>query len=598
MTDVAPAAAATGISMANQDAVAITPLPQKEAPSLVMDGAHLKDAEICLSATSVPTELVSPAVLSTSDGEASKGTTAETVTRMVDEIKGILNSSPSKIPVRKGSGGATSSFTLDDKNAPPPAPTESDVSPSKRKSVSPSQKDEIAHRLYAKAMELKEKRDNLYRQPKEECTFKPTINRTASKREDSSEKDRFLALHEQAEDMARRKEELKQSLEAQFTYKPEISNLSRRLSARHDTDVSKSTSRVEELYKNHQEIEAKREEKKKELEKKDAVECTFQPKINKKTKSPPKQPLYDAELLKQKRLEKERKKAELEMTECSFKPQTSAKGKTNDKSFFDRLQEANKKKVERLEALRKAKEERIEQEATFRPAINDSKVKASKAMEKVPFHERLFNKELLQSQAVEREQKKIELESQECTFKPEIIIAPTVSLERRGSIFNRLFEETKKKQEMLELAEQEKLKKEMEECTFKPQVLVDPALILKEVPQEPVWERLSNDKKQILEDREKRKEELEQQGCTFKPNILGNGCESTRRLSMRRPSSPTLQRSPSKSVEKPTDAIEQGASSEATSPSVTGVDDSEPKAILTNLDSWAASFEEKMQQLQ
>ncbi|RHY19334.1 hypothetical protein DYB32_010240 [Aphanomyces invadans] len=531
---------------------------------------------------------------------------------MVDEIKGILNSSPSKIPVRKGSGGATSSFTLDNKNAPPPAPTESDVSPSKRKSVSPSQKDEIAHRLYAKAMELKEKRDNLYRQPKEECTFKPTINRTASKREDSSDKDRFLALHEQAEDMARRKEELKQSLEAQFTYKPEISNLSRRLSARHDTDVSKSTSRVEELYKNHQEIEAKREEKKKELEKKDAVECTFQPKINKKTKSPPKQPLYDAELLKQKRLEKERKKAELEMAECSFKPQTSAKGKTNDKSFFDRLQEANKKKVERLEALRKAKEERIEQETTFRPAINDSKVKAAKAMEKVPFHERLFNKELLHSQAVEREQKKIELESQECTFKPEIIIAPTVSLDRRGSIFN-----TKKKQEMLELAEQEKLKKEMEECTFKPQVLVDPALILKEVPQEPVWERLSNDKKQILEDREKRKEELEQQGCTFKPNILGNGCESTRRLSMRRPSSPTLQvillnpwiveddadlcvtqRSPSKSVEKPTDAIEQGASSEATSPSVTGVDDSEPKAILTNLDSWAASFEEKMQQLQ
>ncbi|RHY70895.1 hypothetical protein DYB30_008690 [Aphanomyces astaci] len=605
MTDVSAAAAT--ISMDPQGAVAVTPLPQDASGPLGADVTSLKDAAAGHD-TPIPTELVSPAVLSTLDG-SSDDIPVEKMSHMVEEIKDILTLSPSKIPVRKAA--SPSKFELDMEHTPPPAPMGAEVSPAKRKSMSPSQKDDMANRLYSKAMELKEKRDNLYRQPKEECTFKPTINRTPSKREDATEKDRFLALHEQAEDMARRKEELKQNLEAQFTYKPEISTLSRRLSARHDTDVSKSTSRVEELYKNHQEIEAKREEKKKELEKKDAVECTFQPKINKKTKSPPKQqPLYDADLQKQKRLEKERKKAELEMAECSFKPHTTAtaKGKAagGDKSFFDRLHEADKKKNERLDALRKAKEDKLVQESTFRPAINEPKhhpnaAKAANKPDKVPFHERLFNKELQQTQAVEREQKKLDLESQVCTFKPEILAAPTTAgLERRGSIFDRLYDETKKKQEMLDLAEQEKLKKEMEECTFKPQVLVDPAIILKDLPTEPVWERLSNDKKQILEDREKRKEQLEQKECTFKPNIQGSAAESNRRMSLRRPSSPTLQRSPSKCVDKPVDAAEvQGVEGQVEPlTSVTGADNSESKAILNNYDNWAATLEEKMLQLQ
>ncbi|KAH9095893.1 hypothetical protein Ae201684P_010103 [Aphanomyces euteiches] len=148
---------------------------------------------------------------------------------------------------------------------------------------------------------------------------------------------------------------------------------------------------------------------------------------------------------------------------------------------------------------------------------------------------------------------------------------------------------------MLDLAEQEKIKKELEECTFKPTVLVDPAEILKEVPQEPVWERLSNDKKQILEQREKMKEELEQKECTFKPNIQASLAETSRRMSLRRPSSPQLQRSPSKVEDKPEDAVTPVPA--AVEPSTDATDVTESKAVLADYDNWAASLEEKMREL-
>ncbi|KAH9128010.1 hypothetical protein AeMF1_001753 [Aphanomyces euteiches] len=569
-----------------KDAAPIAPLPEK-LQDVSSTEAGKSPAKTSTQDGALASQ-VSPAVPLSLNDESTMSLPTDTVTQMVGEIKEILSSSPSKIPIRKILA-STNDLALDTSSSPA-SPEESPAT--KRKSMSPSQKEEMANRLYSRAMELKEKRDKLYSQPKEECTFKPTINRTPSKREEL-DKDRFLVLHEQAEEMARRKEELKQSLESQFTYKPEISSLARRLSARHEAEEKPPSSRAEELYKMAHELEAKREEKKKELEKKEAEECTFQPKIKKtKGKSPPKQPLYDAELMKQKRLEKERKKAELELAECSFKPQISKKTHDVPKTFFERLQEADKKKKERLEALRKEKEHQIEQEITFRPAINDSK--APKVQEKVPFHERLFNKEQLQAQALEREQKKIEIEAQTCTFKPDIIPAP-VTLERRGSVFDRLFEEQKKKQEMLDLAEQEKIKKELEECTFKPTVLVDPAEILKEVPQEPVWERLSNDKKQIIEQRDKMKEELEQKECTFKPNIQASLAETSRRMSLRRPSSPQLQRSPSKVEDKPEDAVTPVPA--VVEPSTDATDVTESKAVLADYDNWAASLEEKMREL-
>ncbi|KAF0685655.1 Aste57867_22491 [Aphanomyces stellatus] len=583
-------------STSNVEAVAVAPLPQepKGPIAILMENMSLKGVDPASPTSSVTKEQV----LAASPLQSDLPISPERVTEMVGEIKDILNSSsPSKIPIRKPSLTSTD-LTLD--LSPP---TDEDDAMKKRRSMSPSQKEDMANRLYSKAMELKEKRDNLYRAPKEECTFKPTINRTPSKR-DELDKDRFLALHEDAEEIARRREELKHSLESQYTYKPEISNLSRRMSARHDlataTESTTKLSRAEELYLKHQEIEAKREEKKKEQEEKTAVECTFKPQIKKlKGKSPPKAPLYDAELMKQKRLEKETKKVELELAECTFKPQTKTK-KSGGKSFFDRLQESDKKKEERLEKLRKAKEEKLVQETTFRPAINENKKLSPKqaAKDKVPFHERLFNKEQLQTQAVEREQKRMELEAQVCTFKPEIKDGPA-GLERRGSIFDRLYEEQKKKAEMLDLAEQEKLKKEMEECTFKPQVIVDPASILKELPQTPVWERLASDNKLVIEEREKLKEEMEQKECTFKPNIQVSHAETQRRMSLRRPSSPTLTRAASVRSD-PTlvpPAVAEDDAVIAPTDVVVATDDAASKNILENYDNWAASLEEKMRGL-
>ena len=405
------------------------------------------------------------------------------VSAMVDEIKTLLNS-PTKIP----------SLSKPDKPSmiPPPSPvaptttstiahaksTKGAPSPFahlKRKSMSPTQKDALAARLYTKAMELKHKRDELSTQAPEECTFKPNttkphIKHTASDgipssgpssvTSNGSDKDRFSMLHDQAKELARRKEAQKQSAQAEYSFKPEISKKSRRMSlklrlrkARKDeSDTTtipsprsvdgKPTRRHEELYAQHLELAARRKQKQLEMEAKTAEECTFQPKIKKlKGKSPAKsRPLYDAERERLKRLEKEEKKKQFEMAECTFRPAVqrtkSTEAKAEEKSFFDRMQESERKKEDRLEALRKEQDERKLKEATFRPKIIETKSSKALADEK-PFHERLFDKEYLLQQQAERERKKLEQES--FSFKPSIESSLVSIPERHGSIFEVAF---------------------------------------------------------------------------------------------------------------------------------------------------------------
>jgi hypothetical protein len=397
------------------------------------------------------------------------------------------------------------SITLHTFEMPPPAPLTGGAlggkQGSKRLSISPPRNVELSDRLYSKAMELKEKRDTLHRRASEEFTFKPNIKKPAVKGapvvpENPTDKDRFVSLHEQAYEVARRKEELMQKAIAQFTYKPRLSEKSRRLFAKkmrqkkavetqglldpsavsaHNAVSSPETAptppttssnssasldstiprRVDELYSNYLEIEAKRKEKQEKLEKKASEECTFQPKIKilKGKKAPQNhRPLYDAERERQKRVEKERKKVDREMKECTFKPQTrpglsSAKGDASTEtkllsqlSFFDRLQETEKKKFEKRENLRKELEERETKEETFCPKINESKRNKTKQDDErnndiISFHERLFEKEYQQAVEAERMRKKLEQEAS-FSFKPNIRTQENVKVPgRQGGIF-------------------------------------------------------------------------------------------------------------------------------------------------------------------
>ncbi|EQC25185.1 hypothetical protein SDRG_16936 [Saprolegnia diclina VS20] len=591
------------------------------------------------------------------------------VSAMVDEIKTLLNS-PTKIP----------SLSKPDKPSmiPPPSPvakttaithaktTKGAPSPFahlKRKSMSPTQKDALAARLYTKAMELKHKRDELSTQAPEECTFKPNTTKPHIKHTSSdamqssgpssvtsngSDKDRFNMLHDQAKELARRKEAQKQSAQAEYSFKPEISKKSRRMSLKlrlrkahkgesDATTISsprsvdgKPTRRHEELYAQHLELAARRKQKQLEMEAKTAEECTFQPKIKKlKGKSPAKsRPLYDAERERLKRLEKEEKKKQFEMAECTFRPAVqrtkSTEAKADDKSFLDRMQENERKKEDRLEALRKEQDERKLKEATFRPKIIETKSSKALADDK-PFHERLFDKEYLLQQQADRERKKLEQES--FSFKPSIESSLVSIPERHGSIFERLHDEGLKKMEQLSLAEQQRLKREMEECTFHPHVSIE----LKEPPTEPVWERLSNDKKHILEERQRLKEENEAKGCTFKPDLGASMRSPARRNTTLLPPSTSapatappdvsppssiarqLRRQTSPQLDLPVTALVDVAAVLTTDdtsmppaapsllppfPPVVGDEVSEQsRSILDNYDSWAATLEEKMREL-
>ncbi|OQR87693.1 hypothetical protein ACHHYP_08186 [Achlya hypogyna] len=645
-----------------------------EATSMEREGVEVEGRRIELPGKEDPgstegtpvsptsTEQITPMDMEPLGIGKSELSTPTKVAQMVDEIKTILDSpTATKIP-------SISKPSL----IPPPAPIEklekvtSPMAHLKRKSMSPTQKDALAARLYSKAMDLKHKRDELFTQTPEECTFKPKIikaptsphSRTSSGppsvTSTSSEKNRFSMLHEQARELAQKKEAKKQSAQAEYSFKPQISKKSRRMSlklrmkksrdAAKASEGSPATStlgsprsadsknipcRFDELYAQHIELAARRKEKQLELERKTAEVCTFQPKIKKlKGKSPTKsRPLYDAERERQKRLEKESKKVALEMAECTFRPavqrtkSTSADPTKEEKSFFDRMQESERKKEDRLEQLRREQEERKLKEATFRPKIIETKASKAATEEKKPFHERLFDKEYLLQQQAERERKK--LEQDQYSFKPSIDTSLISIPERHGSIFERLHDEGMKKQELLSLAEQERIKRELEECTFHPQVSIE----LKDPPTEPVWERLSNDKKHILEERQRLKEALEAKDCTFKPDLGPSSRSPARRNTtllqgpstgtpespptstpkqFRRQTSPALDLTPSNLVD-PTSILvvdevsaPQAAPTPIAPPFPAATSDevsAQSQSILDNYDSWAATLEEKMREL-
>lgn len=289
------------------------------------------------------------------------------------------------------------------------------------KKVSKAASEAASNRLYEAAKAAKLRREARSEEVDEACTFAPKVGNT-SKRPSAGETDRFAALHEEAKQLQAKKQELQRKHEEETcTFRPEITSKAKHLAR--DT----GRPRYENLYKQARELKQKREEKalaKKEQEKE---ECSFKPKI-KATKSPVKtKPLYDAEREKQKQALREQKKAETEMSECTFKPKVLSKKPSTkpeagsitaeEGKIYDRLYRGGKAKDERIEKMRKEREDEEKAKAPFQPQLataasqkTKDKEKDGEPKQKEPFHKRLYKKDHLQKTMADREQQKVEEE--------------------------------------------------------------------------------------------------------------------------------------------------------------------------------------------
>ncbi|KAL0591275.1 hypothetical protein ABG067_001306 [Albugo candida] len=295
------------------------------------------------------------------------------------------------------------------------------------------------------------------------------------------------------------------------------------------SESTTNQARYENLYRDAQLKEEKRQEKRKELQEKEDESYSFRPKIN-ATKYRSKQPrsLYDAEREKEKKKMMEQKRIDAEVRNCTFQPTVKRKSSKGNRSVdgsktdpFDRLYQTAYAKRSMMEKLKKNEEERFESQLT-RPRVKRATKKSS---DQKPFHERLYSKDYKQKLVADREQRKMQKES-EFTFKPRISSGAEELRNREKdepnakSIFQRLYEEKDRIKEKQELGEELKMRKQLEACTFRPLIDGDKAMHASTESNKPVWERLlSVDKNIIIEEREKLKEKIELKECTFRPNI-------------------------------------------------------------------------------
>lgn len=290
------------------------------------------------------------------------------------------------------------------------------------KRVSKAKSEAASNRLYEDAKAAKLRKEARSAEVDEACTFVPKVSHASAattKRPSLGETDRFVALHEEAKQLQAKKQELQRKHEeATCTFRPTITSKAKKLAR------ETARPRYENLYMQARELKQKREEKALARKKEDEEECSFRPKI-KATKSPVQsKPLYDAEREKQKQMLLEQKRKEAEISECTFKPKVlskkpSAKAEAGSATgeegkIYDRLYRAGKVQAERIERLRKEREDEEKSKAPFQPQLVTSssshKAKEGDAQQKEPFRKRLYKKDHMQKISADREQQKLEEE--------------------------------------------------------------------------------------------------------------------------------------------------------------------------------------------
>lgn len=439
---------------------------------------------------------------------------------------------------------------------PPPGCT---FSPSVNKTRTPRSKSgnnssKRFDRLYASAREQQARKAKMLKDAASNpagCTFKPKV--IARGRTSERGRDRFNKLYDSAaKTRAKLQRQREQAARQVGTFKPKITKKGRRSAS------PSPAARFEKLYQDgRRDLDSQRAKQRADRE---MAECTFKPKINRRSRSSSARRsrsdnagrqsdnFADRLLAYGKRAEerlarKRTQQEEAAQRQNTFQPRTRHRRHSQDASAGKSARQVAQAAAERLSntesreerdaRLAKRQKELARQKGiNFRPRVNKYRRPASARRSRDSEHpeasiwDRLHNnsKEMnSQQKQYLRERQRRELA--QCTFKPNIKrMAANVSAaageaaapsQKAEPVWERL---SKNKNGQITLRNDIKKNQELEQCTFKPKIHHNPLYASVQVQQKKVWERLHEEKKDF-EQLEKDRQQRELDECTFVPEV-------------------------------------------------------------------------------
>ena len=324
--------------------------------------------------------------------------------------------------------------------------------------------------------------ENYIKSPKacENYAPKRNVSRTPSRTQPKRPSSAPPSRKKTTEQLIKEREE---KFRQECTFKPKINKLPNKKELNYNTSEKRLTpsQKLEQLCKPKTEIIEKREKLKRELEEKENEECTFRPNLTKPrerlnrswSELPVQERLYkDAESKFNQREKRTRMKEEMEANSYPYQPQIQSStqklsGKSRERPpIYQRVLEVQKERNEYLQTIRKSAEEK-EPNLTFKPSI-DKKSQRMALIRKIkneetnlPVSEKLSRNA---SQKMIRRQE--EMSSEDYTFSPQISVNseypnPTSDfLERQKQVQERV---ASKRKQLLE-------KIQASQYTFKPQI--------------------------------------------------------------------------------------------------------------------------------
>ncbi|DBA04665.1 TPA: hypothetical protein N0F65_012248 [Lagenidium giganteum] len=331
-------------------------------------------------------------------------------------------------------------------------------------------------------------------------------------------------LYEDAKDAQRRKDAKKMELEEKFPFAPQLSTKSK---SKREPGAEKN--RFVMLHEKGKELMRRKEELRAQQEKAD---CTFKPKITSKAKrlsttaagaKPRYENLYQqAQQLQQKREEKKLELERIAVEECSFKPRIrSAKSPVSSRPLYDAERERQRKAK-----LEQKKMEAEMSECTFKPKVV-SKTKKKATDDASKGDEGSLYDRFSQQRSERMEKLRQEHEEQErvnATFQPKISTTAKSKESTKKPFYERLYNKDHAQQVQAE-REQKRIEEESK-YTFKPQISDAPeeikAKLTNPSPGKTIFERLYEEKdkvKEKIEMSEELKKQKELEECTFHPHV-------------------------------------------------------------------------------
>ena len=346
-------------------------------------------------------------------------------------------------------------------------PTSDTKRSSSSKSSSTKKKADMSrlYALYNDAKTRKEKRRESKKKYDDQtgCTFQPTLHKSSSRfnmkkssmknKNDknspstTNKSNRFHRLYEQATESQRKKKERIAATPYNCTFKPKLSKKSASYRPKFKGTVG------DRLHFQATETQ----QKKKEMEKVEGLRgCTFQPKLNKKAKASSRTSLYDLNQIKQKKILLEQRRMESEIRGCTFSPSLAPKTERitekvsnrttttpENNAVYNRLHSNAKRHEEKMEEMRRARVDNSMAECSFKPKLSHNSKIDKKLSNRRAANGEIGNRLYEQGKRSMEKKKKL-IEDDKVKFK-NLSHTRNTSKKDQAKLFNRLYEQGKKK---------------------------------------------------------------------------------------------------------------------------------------------------------